>query len=70
MRILTEKEKLALSKSYKYGDEPVVMRIRSCTDPNEWYADMVGQNITVKYYASYGAYDMKDRWMYYFDLEY
>lgn len=68
MRILTLQERRNLSKAYEYGDNPVVMGIRSCTDPNEWYADKVGQNITVKYYASFSAYDMQNRWMYYYDL--
>jgi hypothetical protein len=53
---------------YLPGTKPDRRRIEKCSDPNAWYAGMIGQTITVHYFCSFGAWDTQGRWLWYYDL--
>lgn len=56
--------------AYQYppGEKPDRRRITKCSEKGAWYAGMVGQTITVHYFCSFGAWDTKGRWLWYYDL--
>lgn len=56
------------SKQYPPGETPDRRRIDKCSEPGAWYSNMIGQIITVHYFASFGAWDTKGRWLWYYDL--
>jgi hypothetical protein len=57
-----------LARSYPPGTTPDRRRITKCSDTKAWYAGMVGQIITVHYFATFGAWDTNGRWLWYYDL--
>jgi hypothetical protein len=56
------------AKQYPPGKEPDRRRIDKCSDPKAWYANMVGQTVTIHYFATFGAWDIEGRWVDYYDL--
>lgn len=56
------------ARQYPPGEKPDQRRITKCSDPAAWYSGMVGQIITVHYFCSFGAWDLKGRWLWYYDL--
>lgn len=56
------------ARQYPTGRKPDRRQITKCSEPDAWYEGMVGQIITVHYFASFGAWDMQGRWLWYYDL--
>lgn len=56
------------ARNYPPGENPDRRRITRCSDPEAWYAGMVGQTITVHYFCTFGAWDTQGRWLWYYDL--
>ncbi len=46
--------------------------IKSCTvdKSNAWYKDMIGQEIKVRSYGTFGCWDEQERWISFYDLEF
>lgn len=65
-KIVTQETKDWMVKVYPWGDKWEKRKIIRTSMPNAWYK--IGDIITVKYFASYGCYDQKDRWVNYYDL--
>lgn len=57
-----------LARGYPPGVTPERRRIEGCSDPEAWYADKVGQVITVHYFVTFGCWDTEGRWLHYYDL--
>lgn len=57
-----------LARGYPPGVTPDRRRIEKCSDPKLWYANKIGQVITVHYFATFGAWDTEGRWLWYYDL--
>lgn len=57
-----------LKRGYPPGTIPDRRKIISCSDSNLWYMGLIGQVITVHYFATFGAWDTKGRWLWYYDL--
>lgn len=57
-----------LKTGYPRGTIPDKRRIIKCSDQTMWYAGMIGEVITVHHFATFGAWDTKGRWLYYYDL--
>lgn len=55
-------------RNYPHGIIPDRRRIISCSDPEAWYKNKVGKIITVHYFATFGCYDTRGRWINYYDL--
>lgn len=67
VRYINEIHKLMLKNSYPYGDKwerRKVMRVYN--KQKAWYK--VGDVLKVKYFATFGCYDINDRWIDYYDL--
>lgn len=58
----------AMAQHYPRGTTPERRRIEKCSDPKAWYANMIGQIITVHYFCTFGAWDTQGRWLGYYDL--
>lgn len=58
----------SLARHYPPGAVPDKRRIKKCSEPGAWYANMIGQIITVHYFATFGAWDTQGRWLWYYDL--
>lgn len=43
-------------------------RIVRCSDQKAWYANMIGQTITVHYFVTFGCWDKEGRYLDYYDL--
>jgi hypothetical protein len=43
-------------------------RIIKCSDSMLWYMGMVGEIINVHYFVTHGCWDIKGRWLWYYDL--
>jgi hypothetical protein len=56
------------AKQYPPGKNSDRRRIKKCSDPKAWYANMIGQIVTVHYFCSFGAWDTQGRWLWYYDL--
>lgn len=56
------------ARQYPPGKNPDRRRIIKFSEPDAWYAGMVGQIITVHYFCSFGAWDTEGRWLWYYDL--
>jgi hypothetical protein len=56
------------ARQYPPGEKPDRRRIEKCSERGAWYANMIGQIVTVHYFASFGAWDIKGRWLWYYDL--
>lgn len=56
------------ARQYPPGEKPDRRRITKCSEPGAWYANMVGEIISVHYFASFGAWDTQGRWLWYYDL--
>jgi hypothetical protein len=56
------------ARQYPPGEKPDRRRIEKCSESGAWYAAMIGQTTTVHYFASFGAWDTKGRWLWYYDL--
>jgi len=56
------------ARQYPPGEKPDQRRIEKCSEPDTWYAGMIGQTIEVHYFASFGAWDTQGRWLWYYDL--
>jgi hypothetical protein len=56
------------ARQYPPGKKPDRRRIEKCSEPNAWYAGMIGQTITAHYFCSFGAWDTQGRWLLYYDL--
>lgn len=56
------------ARQYPPGKNPDRRRITKCSEPDAWYAGMIGQIITVHYFCSFGAWDTSGRWLWYYDL--
>lgn len=65
-KTVTQETKDWLAKVFPFGDKWERRRVIKLGDPNAWYK--VGDIITVKYFATFGAYDINDRWVGYYDL--
>jgi hypothetical protein len=57
-----------LASGYPRGIVPDRRRITKCSEQGAWYANKVGKIITVHHFATFGAYDTKGRWLWYYDL--
>lgn len=57
-----------LTRGYPRGTTPDRRMIKKCSDPKAWYKNMIGQIITVHYFATFGAWDTQGRWLWYYDL--
>lgn len=57
-----------LKLGYPPGTIPDRRRIIKCSDSKLWYMGLVGQIITVHYFSTFGAWDTKGRWLWYYDL--
>lgn len=46
-------------------------KIISCNKDidDRWYKDMVGQEIKVKHFFTFGVWDEQNRWLYYHDIQ-
>lgn len=66
VKIVTQEQKDGLANSYPYGDKWQKRKVIKVTMKDAWYK--IGYIITVKHFATYGAYDEKDRWVDYYDL--
>lgn len=67
-RKISEESKNNLIRLFPYGNVWRKRRIKGSYNPNNWYADKIGLEVTVKVFGSYGAYDDQDRWISYYDL--
>lgn len=56
------------ARQYPPGKKPDRRIIEKCSERGAWYAGMIGQTITVHYFASFGAWDTQGRWLWYYDL--
>lgn len=56
------------ARQYPPGKNSDRRRIDKCSEPGAWYANMIGQTITVHYFCSFGAWDTQGRWLWYYDL--
>jgi hypothetical protein len=56
------------ARQYPPGKVPENRKIISCSESNLWYAGFIGKTITVYYFASFGAWDIQGRWLWYYDL--
>lgn len=56
------------ARQYPPGKIPQNRKIISCSEPNMWYTGFIGRTITVYYFASFGAWDIQGRWLWYYDL--
>lgn len=56
------------AKQYPLGIIPDRRRIDKCSDPKAWYANMIGQTVTIHYFCTFGAWDIEGRWVDYYDL--
>lgn len=63
---VTNETKERLRKSYPYGDKWTFRIVKSVMMKDAFYK--VGDIIKVKYFATFGCYDHKDRWVDYWDL--
>lgn len=63
---VTKETKDRLLKSYPFSDKWEKRRVLRVSMENAWYA--VGDIITVKQFATFGAFDVEDRWVNYWDL--
>lgn len=63
---VTDEIKSMLSKSFPYGDKWEKRKVVRVTMDNAWYN--IGDIITVKFFATFGCYDIEDRWVNYYDL--
>ena len=57
-----------LKRGYPPGVTPDRRKIIKCSDPDLWYADMIGKTITVHYFSTFGAWDTNGRWLWFNDL--
>lgn len=65
-RKVTEETKNRLAQCFPPGNKWEKRRVERVTMENAWYKK--GQIIEVKYFATFGCYDKKDRWVNYYDL--
>ena len=56
------------ARQWPRGKVPDRRKIISCSDSKLWYMGMVGEIITVHYFVTFGAWDTKGRWLWYYDL--
>lgn len=65
-KIVTQDVKNTLKKAFPMGDKWEKRKVTRVTMENAWYK--VGDIIEVKYFATFGCYDKKDRWVNYYDV--
>lgn len=63
---VSEETKKSLARSFPYGDKWEKRKVIRVTMKDAWYK--VGDIIEVKYFATFGCYDIKDRWVNYYDV--
>lgn len=56
------------ARQYPPGKNANFRRIERCSVPGAWYSGMIGQIISVHYFATFGAWDIEGRWIDYYDL--
>jgi len=56
------------ARQWPRGEKADWRRIKKCSDPKAWYANMIGQTITVHYFCTFGRWDTEGRWLYFYDL--
>lgn len=66
--IVSEEGKASMKRGWPQGDIWKKRKIVKCSDPTNWYADKIGEIVTVKVFVTFGAYDDKDRYISYYDL--
>lgn len=66
--IVTQETKDRLKRSFPTGDRWTFRKIEKIwlKDKQHWYKE--GDIVKVKYFATFGAYDYKDRWIDYWDM--
>lgn len=42
--------------------------IEKCSNPDAWYAGMVGKMVSVHYFSTFGAWTPEGKWIAYYDL--
>lgn len=57
-----------MAVSFPWGATPDRRKIKSCRQPDAWYANKIGDIITVHYFATFGCWDTEGRWVDYYDL--
>lgn len=57
-----------LARGYPPGVIPERRRILKCSQPSGWYMGFIGEVISVHYFSTFGAWDTKGRWLWYYDL--
>lgn len=58
----------SMAVSFPWGVTPDRRKIKSCSKPDAWYKDKIGDIITVHYFATFGCWDTEGRWIDYYDL--
>lgn len=64
--IVTQETKDRLKRCYPPGDRWTFRKVKTVHLASAWYK--VGDIIKVKYFATFGCYDYKDRWVDYWDI--
>lgn len=57
-----------LKRSCPQWAKPEYRRIDKCDDPTRWYASEVGKVMLIHYFFTFGAFDNKGRFLWYYDL--
>lgn len=66
--IMSEENWYAIAKRNVPHVRPSKRKILKCSKPEYWYANLVGSEVEVTIYGSYGGWDSEGRWMCFYDL--
>lgn len=45
-------------------------KIKSCTASDKWYENLIGKNIKIRVYGTFGAWTDDNKWISIYDLEF
>ena len=58
----------SMARGYPPGVKAEKRKIIRCSKPGAWYAGSAGKVIRVHYFSTFGCWDTKGRWIYYYDI--